>query len=141
MVSISSPANVRTWLTWSSIGLGATGLGQFVVLAVLARYLTAAEFGVVTATMIVVALGRALTHASIGPALVQRESLRPEHVRSAAALSLLSALAMLLAMWATAPAVAAFFHMDDLADVCARCRAYSSVRQSVSFRKPCCIAT
>jgi len=73
------PTSVR-WLTWSALGLGAKGLAQFVVTAVLARFLGAAEFGVVSATLIVIGFGRAATYGSIGPALVQRPELRAAHL-------------------------------------------------------------
>lgn len=101
------------WVTWSSLGLGTQGLGQFALLAVLARFLTAAEFGVVTATLIVIGVGRVI-HTSIGPALVQRQDLRPEHVRSAFALVTWTAVAMVALLWAAAPLIAGFFRMDDL---------------------------
>lgn len=104
------------WITWSSLGLGAQGLGQFALLAVLSRYLTAVEFGVVSATLIAIGVCR-VVHASIGPALVQREDLQPAHVRSAFAISVWSAAAMVAALWLLAPAVAAFFRADDLVPV------------------------
>ncbi|MGE3173739.1 MAG: lipopolysaccharide biosynthesis protein [Planctomycetota bacterium] len=103
-------------MTWSSLGLGAQGLGQFALLAVLARHLTAAEFGVMTATLIVVGAGRAV-HAGVSPALVQRQELRPDHVRSAFALSWMVAIGLIGLMWVTAPLVGAFFHMEQLVPV------------------------
>ncbi|HLQ37944.1 MAG TPA: lipopolysaccharide biosynthesis protein [Planctomycetota bacterium] len=104
------------WITWSSLGLGAQGTGQFLLLAILARYLTATEFGVVSATMIVIGLGRTL-QTCIGPALVQRDELRPEHVRSAFALCVLIAAAMVAVMWLAAPLAAQFFRVDEISDV------------------------
>jgi O-antigen/teichoic acid export membrane protein len=111
-----TPSKSLGWVTWSSLGLGTLGIGQFALLAVLARYLTAVEFGVMTATLIVVGAARAV-HAGVGPALVQREDLRSDHVRSAFALSWLVAVALMVLMWFTAPLVTRFFHMDDLAPV------------------------
>jgi len=99
-------------LTWSTIGLGTKGVAQFVVLAVLARCLDAEQFGVVSATLIIVGMGRALTLASIGPALVQRPVLREAHVRSAFALGLYTSAGLVALLWATAGPMAQFFGMQ-----------------------------
>jgi hypothetical protein len=61
-----------------------------------------AEFGVMTATLIVIGAGRAI-HAGIGPALVQREDLRPEHIRTGFSLCVLVAVAMAVLLWFGAP--------------------------------------
>jgi PST family polysaccharide transporter len=105
------PSRSLGWLTWSTIGLGTKGVAQFVVLAVLARFLDAEEFGVVSATLIVIGLGRAVTLASIGPALVQRPALRDAHVRSAFALGAYTSAGMMLLLWLMAAPVASFFGM------------------------------
>lgn len=118
-MSAGSPSSRSLgWITWSSLGLGAVGLGQFVLLAVLARELRdrPEAFGVVTATLIVVGIGRVI-HSSIGPALVQREDLRTEHEGTAFSLGVLSAIAMMALLWLLAPAVAIFFRDDELTDV------------------------
>jgi PST family polysaccharide transporter len=106
-------------LTWSTIGLGTKGVAQFAVLAVLARFLDPGEFGVVSATLIVIGLGRVVNFAIIGPALVQRPTLRDAHVSSAFALGLYFATALTAMMWLAAAPTAQFFGMQDvgLADV------------------------
>ena len=101
-------------LSWSALGLGTKGFAQIVVLAVLARHLGAAEFGVVTAILLVIGFGRAATYSSIGPALVQRPDLRAAHVRSAFALSLYAAFGLVAALWLLAPLAAGFFDMGHL---------------------------
>jgi PST family polysaccharide transporter len=104
------------WVTWSSLGIGVQGVGQFVFLAVLARHLDAGAFGVMTATLIFVGIGRAI-HDGVPSALVQRVDLNPDHVRSAFALSWLIAVALIAMSWLTAPFSAWFFHMDDIVPV------------------------
>lgn len=116
MISESSSPRGRAWVTWSTLGLGATGLGQFVLLASLARILGPAEFGVVTAVLVVVGMGRVL-HASIGPSLVQRDELRPEHVGAANVLACSTALMMTAAASWAAPFAAAFFRDELVAEV------------------------
>jgi PST family polysaccharide transporter len=103
-----------SWLTWSTIGLGTKGVAQFTVLAVLARFLDAQEFGVVSATLIVIGLGRAISFSSIGPALVQRPELREAHVRSAFALGMYTAAGLVALLWLAAAPTASFFGMQAL---------------------------
>jgi O-antigen/teichoic acid export membrane protein len=104
------------WVTWSSLGIGVQGVGQLALLGVLARHLDAGAFGVMTATLIIVGVGRAI-HDGVAPALVQRVDLTPDHVRSAFALSWLIAVALIAMVWLTAPIFAWFFHMDDIVPV------------------------
>ncbi len=106
----------RAWVTWSSLGLGATGLSQFVLLAAFARILSPVDFGVVTAALVVIGIGRVL-HSSIGPALVQRDELRREHVGAANLLACGSAVAMATAVCVAAPLAADFFRHELVAEL------------------------
>lgn len=104
-------------MVWSGLGFGAQGIGQFLVVIVFARYLTKSDNGVVAAALIVIALGQLFTEAGFGPAVVQRERLTDEHVRSAFALSVLAGLFMTVVVYLTAPLAADFFHQPRLEDV------------------------
>ena len=104
-------------MIWSGLGFGAQGIGQFLVVIVFARYLTKTDNGVVAAALIVIALGQLFTEAGFGPAVVQRENLTDEHIRTAFALSVLSGLAMTVLVWLSAPLAADFFHQPALTDV------------------------
>jgi len=97
-------------MVWSGLGFGAQGIGQFVVVIVFARYLTKSDNGVVAAALIVIALGQLFTEGGFGPAVVQRENLTDEHVRSAFALSLLAGVFMTTVVYLAAPLAADFFH-------------------------------
>ena len=57
-----------------------------------ARYLTKSDNGVVAAALIVIALGQLFTDSGFGAAVVQREDLTDDHIRTAFALSLLTGL-------------------------------------------------
>lgn len=104
----------RSWITWSSLGLGVHGLGQFALLAVLARHLTKEEFGLVAAAMVVVAFCR-VAQSSIGPALVHRPNLHDGHVRAAFALAVWTAAVVVVLLWLAAPACGHFFRDEGLA--------------------------
>jgi PST family polysaccharide transporter len=115
--SFRMPSQSLRWITWSTLGLGTLGIGQFVLQAVvLGRFVDAAQWGIVTAASIMIGVCR-VVHASIGPALVQREDLRPEHVRSAYAIGVWSAVVMVALLWFAAPLVADFFRASELTPV------------------------
>jgi PST family polysaccharide transporter len=93
-------------------------LGQFAVLAVLARLLTPADFGVVTASLIIIGFARmATTEGIVGPAVTQRPRLTDRHVRAAVMLSLVTGVLISGAVWLLAPWFADFFQKPPLTDV------------------------
>lgn len=103
---------------WSSAGVATQALGQFVVLAVLARALAPSDFGVATASLILVGLARlATTEGVVGPAVTQRRELKDEHVHAAFLLSVATGCVATTVTWFLAPAAAAFFDMPSLVQV------------------------
>ena len=93
-------------MVWSGLGFGSQGLGQFLVVIVFARYLTKTDNGLVGVAVIVIALGQLFTEAGFGPAVIQREDLTDEHVRTAFALSMITGLLMTILVFAGAPLAA-----------------------------------
>lgn len=100
-----------------SFGAGVQGLVTVAVLAVLARLLTPADFGSVSAGMLVINFSSLLSQGFVGPALVQHPKLRPAHVDTAFTLSMLCAAALFGLLWALAPAVAAALRVPALIGV------------------------
>ncbi len=104
-------------MVWSGLGFGAQGIGQFLVVIVFARYLTKSDNGVVAAALIVIALGQLFTEAGFGPAVIQRERLTDEHVRSAFALSVFAGFVMTVVVFLCAPLAADYFGQPNLESV------------------------
>ncbi len=102
------------WMAW---GKGATAVTQVLVLAVLARLLSPADFGVVSAALLVIAFSGIFSRLGLGPALVQRPHLEPRHLETAAAVSILFGILIGIALWAAAPLVAGFFRMPQVGPV------------------------
>ncbi len=86
------------------------GFGQLLVLAILARYVSKTDFGLVTATLVVIGLGRQLAEALVLPALVQRDSLTARDCGTAATLSWLFSLVAVVLLWLGAGAIAQLFN-------------------------------
>jgi len=102
---------------WSGSAVGAQAFGQIAVLALLARFLTAVEFGVVSAALVVIGLVRILTEAIVGPAVTQRPDLTVDHQKSAFALSLYIGLAAGVIMFVSAEGIASLFAIPELVPV------------------------
>jgi O-antigen/teichoic acid export membrane protein len=102
------------WVAWGS---GAVALLKVAVLVLLTRLLTPADFGVVSAALVVISFALNFSQLGLGPAIVQRPVLEPRHISTAFAASLGFGFLVAAAVWAGAPAIAHFFRMDHLVPV------------------------
>ena len=100
-----------------SLGVVVQGLVTLGVLAVLARLLSPADFGLVSAGLLVINFCAVFSQGLVGPAVVQHPALRDEHVRSAFGISVLGGIGLLAALWMVAPAVAHGLRADGLTPV------------------------
>ncbi len=104
-------------LLWNFSGAGVQAVLRIGVLLVLARLLTPADFGVVSAALVVVYFSEIFSQLGIGPALVQRPALHSGHLRTGFTVSTLFGVGLAVLVFATAPLVAGFFRMPVLAEV------------------------
>ncbi len=102
------------WVAWGS---GAVGVLKLVVLVLLTRLLTPADFGVVTAALVVINFSLSFSQVGLGPALVQRPVLEPRHITTAFIASTVFGLLLAAVMWLAAPLIAQFFRMSHLTPV------------------------
>jgi teichuronic acid exporter len=87
------------------------------VLAILARLLSPADFGLVTAAMIIVAFSQLFGQMGIGPAIVQKPVLSPTHRKVGFTAALLFGVLIGLLVAASAPLVAAFFRQPEITPI------------------------
>ena len=102
------------WVAWGS---GATALLKVGVLVVLTRLLTPADFGLVSAALVVITFSLNFSQLGLGPALIHRPDLEPRHVSSAFYASIGFGLLVAAAVWLAAPLIAQFFRMEGLTPV------------------------
>jgi O-antigen/teichoic acid export membrane protein len=102
------------WVAWGS---GATAGLKVLVLILLTRLLSPADFGVVGAALIVIGFSLAFSQLGMGPALVQRPVLEPRHVSTAFFASTGLGLLVAALVWVLAPHIAGFFRMDQLVPI------------------------
>jgi len=104
-------------MLWTGWGQGAYGVLQVVILAILARLITPEEFGVISAALVVITFSKIFYQLGLGPAIVQRPQLEDRHLKTAFVSSVLFGVVLGILVWASAPAVASFFKMDELQGV------------------------
>ena len=102
---------------WTSSGTGVQAVIQLLVLMALGRLLSPAEFGLMGAANVVVALSQIVSRIGVGPAIIQRRDLEPLHVRVAVTLSCGLGLLLGAIVYFGAPAIAGFYRMPDLVPI------------------------
>lgn len=95
-----------TGLLWASGGKAGQAVLQIVVLAIMARLLTPADFGVVSAALVVIGLSSIFSQLGLGPALIQRPTLESRHLDTAFTSSVLFGCLLGAIIWLGAPVAA-----------------------------------
>lgn len=107
-------ATTTSGLASMSVGIGGQALMQIVVLSVLARLLSPADFGLIGVASAIIGILMIFSQIGIGAALVQLTPLTPSHAAAALALSLLFASVMAGVLLSGADSIASFFQMPEL---------------------------
>src|SRR5881275_2213100 len=102
---------------WMGAGYGLQGLMTVGSVAVLARVLSPAEFGLVSAAMLAINFSRVFSEGTIAPAVVQHPKLRDEHIQTAFTLSLGTSVLLFMLLWLGAPTIAALLKAPSVAPV------------------------
>jgi PST family polysaccharide transporter len=111
------PRQIRRGISWNLIGAISTNLMRLLVLVVLGRVLGSRDFGVVAAALSVITILTTVRDVGIGPALIQRKALEPEHYATAFAVSTYLGFGLAAVVVGTAPAVARLFHSPECVDL------------------------
>jgi O-antigen/teichoic acid export membrane protein len=98
-------------------GKAACTVLQVLVLSLMSRLITPADFGLVSAALVVTGLSSTVSTLGLGPALVQRPGLERRHIDTAFVASLALGFGLGAVVWLSAPAVADMMRMPDLTDV------------------------
>jgi PST family polysaccharide transporter len=104
-------------MLWTFSGTGLQAVVQILVTAALGRLLTPAEFGVMGAAVVVIALSQIVSQVGVGPAIVQRKDLDETHIRTAFTISGGLGFVLGAALWLAAPALAAFYRIPEVEPV------------------------
>jgi O-antigen/teichoic acid export membrane protein len=104
-------------LLWAAWGKIAHGVLQLAIVAVLARLLAPADFGVASAALVVIGLSSIVSQLGLGSALVQRPKLEDRHTDSSFIASVALGLALGGLVWIAAPYAATFFRIAEVEPV------------------------
>lgn len=102
---------------WTGLSMGALAVAELVTILVMARLLSARDFGLYAAAFAIIRLSAILEGLGVAPAIVQRPMLEERHLRVGFTLSLLLSLSMAGLIWATAPVIAHLIRLPDLVPV------------------------
>lgn len=102
---------------WMGIGKVGNAVLQLAVLVVLARMVAPADFGVLSAALVVLGFSAIFADLGLAPAIIQRPNLEQRHLDTAFTTSVLIGLAAGGAIALTAPLAARFFRVDELVPV------------------------
>jgi O-antigen/teichoic acid export membrane protein len=102
------------WVAWGS---GAVALLKVLVLVILTRLLGPADFGLVSAALVVITISLNFSQLGLGPALIQRPDLEDRHLSTAFYASIGLGVLVAALVWVTAPLVAQFFRMEHLTPI------------------------
>jgi len=104
-------------MLWTFSGTGVQAIVQLLVLMALGRLLSPAEFGVMGAAVVVIAVSQIVSHVGVGPAIIQRRELEVVHIRVAFTISAVLGLVLGAAVWLAAPAIASFYRIPAVEPV------------------------
>jgi O-antigen/teichoic acid export membrane protein len=104
-------------LLWMGSGKAAFTLLQLGVLGVLGRLVTPADFGVVSAALVVIGLSTIVSQLGLGPAIIQRPQLEPRHLSTGFTTSLVMGFVVGGVIWLAAPLAGQFMRMEGVTPV------------------------
>lgn len=104
-------------MLWTGVSMGALALAEIVALLVLARLLSAQDFGLYAAALVVIKFSVIVESLGVAPAIVQRPVLEDRHLRVGFTLSVLFSVSIASLVWALAPAIGAAMQLPGLAPV------------------------
>ncbi|NNE97700.1 MAG: lipopolysaccharide biosynthesis protein [Pyrinomonadaceae bacterium] len=108
---------IMSGLFWVACARVAQTLMQFLVIVLLARLISPADFGIVGAAMIVIGFSEIITELGLGAAIVQREELSEHHLSTGFSVSIVFALFSGTIVFLLAPYLAAFFGSPQIEPV------------------------
>jgi O-antigen/teichoic acid export membrane protein len=108
---------MRSGISWNFLGAVSTNGARLVVIAVLGRTLSSADFGVVAAAVSVNVILFAIRDIGVGTAIVQRKTIEPGHITTAFALSTYLGLAISALLFLAAPLIGELYGITASVDV------------------------
>lgn len=107
----------REGLIWAFAGTGIQNLLQMLVMLIMARLISAEEFGLVNLALVAVALTAMLSNMGVGQAIIQRQTLSSKHLTAGFVIATFTGVVFGIMMWLASEWMAAYFQMEQLSVV------------------------
>ena len=104
-------------IRWQTVNVVTQVVLQLAFISLLARILEPADFGVMAIALVVVGFIEIFAQVGIGPSLIQRKDLSPQHTRTAFSFSLVLGCLFFGLMYLAAPWIGSFYRKELLVDV------------------------
>lgn len=102
---------------WQALNVFSQVVLQLIFISQLARLISEEAFGVMAIALVVVGFIEIFSQIGIGPALIQRKGLTPEHINGAFFISILLGAGFTLGLYFSAPYIARFYDHEPLVPV------------------------
>lgn len=102
---------------WASSGTIVQALSMILITVILARLLTPTDFGLASAATVIVGFCQIWGQLGVGYALVQRATLRNEHIETGFTLSILLGSLLTITLLAAAPFISTLFYTPELVPI------------------------
>lgn len=104
-------------MIWTFSGTGVQVVVQLLTIMALGRLLTPAEFGVMGAATVIIALSQIVSQIGVGPAIIQRRTLDQAHLHAAVTLSCSLGIVLGALVYFGAAEIARFYRIPELEPV------------------------
>jgi O-antigen/teichoic acid export membrane protein len=99
---------------WSALEISARYGAQFIVMIILARLLTPADFGLIAMLLVFTSIGALLVDSGFSTALIQRQNTNADDETTVFLLSTGASVFVAVILWLAAPAIADFYSQPEL---------------------------
>ena len=104
-------------LVWTISGIIAQSIIRIGIISVLSRLLVPQDFGIIAASMVVVNFSIIFSQLGVGPAIIQKESISEEHLRTGFVVSVLLGLSFTFIVYFSSPIITNIFGIKRLQNV------------------------
>lgn len=132
MTQQSFGSKVRSGVIWSLIQNWGSRVGGLLVFMLLARLLSPAEMGIFAAATTVIAFCALFVDSGLSEAVVQTRDISQKQISSVFAINLLLSIAVLTAIWFSAPAIAKYLNLGELTSIL-RISAFTLIFNALAF--------
>ena len=114
---ISMKSQAVKGVKWTGLSTLTTSVFQYVQVAVLTKFLTSSDFGIMAMALVVIGLAQSYTDLGISNAIIQRQNTTKDNLSSLYWLEIMTGTALFLLMFLLTPLTVRFFNEPSLTKV------------------------